>query len=138
MTINKAFTIVAAGLLITALAGQADAQGRGRGNGKAKAQTPPAAQGASVTVVFGDRDRVTFRDYFVAHKIAPQKLPPGIAMNVARGKPLPPGIAKRSVPADLVVLLPRREPNVTFYIVGDRVVALRAGIVIDVMIDIFR
>ncbi len=138
MMTNKTFTIVAAGLLITALAGQAEAQGRGRGNGKSKARAPQAAQGASVAVVFGDRDRVTVRNYFAAHKIAPQSLPPGIAKNVARGKPLPPGIAKRAVPADLVVLLPRREPNVTFYLVGDRVVALRAGIVIDVLIDIFR
>jgi hypothetical protein len=51
-----------------------------------------------VTVVFRDSDRVTFHDYFVAHNITAQSLPPGIAKNVARGKPLPPGIA-RAVPA---------------------------------------
>jgi hypothetical protein len=28
-------------------------------------------------------------------------LPPGIRRNLARGKPLPPGIAKRNVPAEL-------------------------------------
>lgn len=136
MSIKTGFAVVAFGFVIAAFAGQADAQGRGRGQDKSKPQAAKKAE--SVTVVFRDSDHVTFRDYFVAHKIAPQKLPPGIAMNVQRGKPLPPGIAKRALPADLVVLVPRPAPNVTYYIVGDRVVALRAGIVIDVMIDIFR
>jgi Ni/Co efflux regulator RcnB len=33
-------------------------------------------------------------------------LPPGIAMNLARGKTLPPGIAKQQLPAPLVAQLP--------------------------------
>jgi len=33
-------------------------------------------------------------------------LPPGIAKNLARGKPLPPGIAKRYLPGDLRDVLP--------------------------------
>lgn len=136
MSIKTGFAVVAFGFVIAAFAGQADAQGRGRGQDKPKPKAE--AKTESVTVVFRDSDHVTFRDYFVTHKIAAQKLPPGIAMNVQRGKPLPPGIAKRALPQDLVVLVPRPAPNVTYYIVGDRVVALRAGIVIDVMIDIFR
>jgi len=33
-------------------------------------------------------------------------LPPGIAKNLARGKPLPPGIAKQYLPDSLVIALP--------------------------------
>jgi len=33
-------------------------------------------------------------------------LPPGIAKNLARGKPLPPGIAKKTVPASMLGQLP--------------------------------
>lgn len=138
MTNHTSLTIGLAAILIATLASTADAQGRGRGRGQDESKAKAAPKTESVTVIFRDSDRVTFRDYFVTHQIAPQTLPPGIAMNVARGKALPPGIAKRAVPADLVVLLPRHEPTVTFYIVGDRVVALRSGLVIDVMINIFR
>ena len=35
-----------------------------------------------------------------------QALPPGIAKNLARGKPLPPGIAKKTVPASMLGQLP--------------------------------
>lgn len=137
MTVNKRLVFVAiATFLFAALGDSAVAAGQGRGRGADKPK-PATQNSTSVTVVFRDTDRVTFRDYFVTHKIAPQPLPPGIAKNVARGKPLPPGIAKKAFPADLVILAPR-QPGVTFYIVGDRVVALRGGIVIDVLIDIFR
>ena len=36
-------------------------------------------------------------------------LPPGIAMNLQRGKPLPPGLRDRHIPADLQSLLPGRK-----------------------------
>ena len=35
-----------------------------------------------------------------------KSLPPGIAMNLQRGKSLPPGIAKRALPTGLIDLLP--------------------------------
>ena len=35
-----------------------------------------------------------------------KSLPPGIAMNLERGKALPPGIAKRSLPISLIEVLP--------------------------------
>jgi hypothetical protein len=135
MRMQTPVVVLIAGMLIAASGGTAAAQGRGRGRGQ---DTPPPASGdVAVTVVFRDTDRATFRDYFVTHKVAPQPLPPGIAKNVARGKPLPPGIAKKALPAGLLVLAPR-EPGVTYYIVGDRVVATRLGVVIDVLLDIFR
>ena len=108
------------------------AQGRGKGGGKSEPQSQ-----TSVTVVFRDSDRVAFRDYFVAHRIVAEPLPPGIAKNVARGKPLPPGIAKRSLPVELVRVAPR-VADVSYAIVGEVVVAVRSGVVIDVMAGVFK
>jgi hypothetical protein len=125
---------IATAFLVAGMADVAVAQGQGRGRGQSKSKPK---EDASVIVVFRDHDRVTFHDYFVTHKITPQALPPGIAKNIARGKPLPPGIAKRTLPTDLVVVSPR-QPDVTYYVVGDRVVAVREGNVIDVILDVFR
>jgi hypothetical protein len=113
--------------------GQSGGRGRGTGTGT----TGSEAQ-ASVVVVFRDADRATYRDYFLTHKIAAQPLPPGIAKNVARGKPLPPGIAKRAVPEPLLAVGPKLERDVSLAIVGDVVVALRSGVVIDVMVGVFK
>lgn len=136
MTRNKRLTLTASAALVCALiAGPVAAQGRGRGPSKPKPQSSSSA--ATITVVFHDDDRALFRDYFAVHKISAQPLPPGIAKNVARGKPLPPGIAKKVLPHELVATLGPRTPNVTYYIVGDRVVAVRSGTVIDVLLDIF-
>jgi hypothetical protein len=92
----------------------------------------------SATVVFRDSDHVTFHDYFATHKITAEPLPPGIAKNLARGKPLPPGIAKRAVPAELVALGPKLEKDTSLAIFGDVVVALKGGVVIDVMAGVFK
>jgi len=108
------------------------AQGRGQGKGKAQSEGQ-----TSVTVVFRDSDRATFHDYFLTHKIVAEPLPPGIAKNVARGKPLPPGIAKRALPAELLLVAPR-VPDVKFAIVGEVVVAMRSGVVVDVLTGVFR
>jgi hypothetical protein len=58
--------------------------------------------------------------------------------NVARGKPLPPGIAKRAVPAELVAVGPKVEKDVSFAIVGEVVAALKGGVVIDVLAGVFK
>ena len=66
-----------------------------------------------------------------------EALPPGIVKKLARGKPLPPGIAKRSLPQDLVVELPERD-GFEITIFGDRVVLLEAsGLVVDILTGIF-
>jgi hypothetical protein len=137
-------TFVAATLLVSAVTAvayaQGNSQGRGQGQGQGQGQgnsTPPAAA-VSATIVFGEPDRVAFRNYFVTHRITAQPLPPGIAKNVARGKPLPPGIAKKALPADLLLIAPKVDRDVYFSIVGDVVVAVRGGIVIDVLAGVFK
>jgi hypothetical protein len=57
---------------------------------------------------------------------------------LARGKPLPRGIAKQVVPAELVAQLPPR-PDVELAIVGDRVVVLNVkGVVVDILVGVFH
>lgn len=124
-------------------ADQGNSQGRGRSGGTTGGSSSGSSGGGTdvnISVsLFTDRDRTAFRDYFSTHKIVAQPLPPGIAKNVARGKPLPPGIAKKALPADLVRTLGSRAGvDITFSIVGDRVVAVRAGNVIDLLDAVFR
>lgn len=122
------------------LAGQGNSQGRGKSGGNSSDNKGNGGTDVTISVsLFTANDRTTFRDYFSKHKIVPEALPPGIAKNVARGKPLPPGIAKKALPADLVHSLgSRAAAGITFSIVGNRVVAVRAGQVIDLLDSVFR
>lgn len=78
-------------------------------------------------------------DYVARYGAAPfgpvQGLPPGIAKNYARGKPLPPGIAKKALPAGLAGLLPPR-PGYEWGVVDHDIVLLVAGTMI--VADILR
>ncbi len=64
-------------------------------------------------------------------------LPPGIAMNLERGKPLPPGIAKRDLPQDLNYSLPDRHDGYERTIVGNDMVLvdIDTGIIADIIVD---
>jgi len=65
-------------------------------------------------------------------------LPPGIRKKVVRGKPLPPGIAKR-FPNDLSARLPAR-PGYDWRTVGADVVLIKAatGAIVDIVKDILH
>ncbi|WP_058914388.1 anti-virulence regulator CigR family protein [Entomohabitans teleogrylli] len=67
-----------------------------------------------------------------------QSLPPGIAKNLARGKPLPPGIAKKTVPASMLGQLPYY-PGYEWNIVGNDLVliALSTAVVTAVINGVF-
>lgn len=105
-----------------------------QGTSKSRPASSQKAAGQTAIVVFRDADRPTFRDYFRTHSIVASPLPPGIAKNVLRGKPLPPGIAKKALPPHIIIVAPHVGPNVTFILVGDRVVAYRDGIVLDIIL----
>ena len=64
-------------------------------------------------------------------------LPPGIAMNLERGKSLPPGIAKRDLPKDLNYSLPDRHDGYERTIVGNDVVLVEidTGKIADIIVD---
>lgn len=65
-------------------------------------------------------------------------LPPGIRKNLARGKPLPPGIAKRAVPMPLLNELPHH-PGYEWQVAGHDLVLVAIGtaIIADVLHGIF-
>jgi hypothetical protein len=89
------------GVLALALTVPAEAQGNSNKN------APGRSQGAeTATIVFGAVAEREIRSYFHSNPLTPQSLPPGIAKNLARGKPLPPGIAKRALPSALHGRLP--------------------------------
>lgn len=122
---------VAFGALLILPAPAAAQQGK-----KAKAQGPTVD--VAVSVGFSATERQIITEYFAGHRHEHQSLPPGIAKNLARGKPLPPGIAKRQLPEDLATRLPRRT-GVEVAIFGDRIVLLEAsGVVVDVLEGVFR
>jgi len=68
-----------------------------------------------------------------------ESLPPGIAKNLARGKPLPPGIAKKTVPASTLGQLPSY-PGYEWRVVGDDLVliALSTAVVTTIINGVFR
>lgn len=67
-----------------------------------------------------------------------RSLPPGIAKNLARGKPLPPGIAKKMVPSSMLRDLPSY-PGYEWRIAGNDLVlvALSTAIVASVINGVF-
>ena len=66
-------------------------------------------------------------------------MPPGIAKNLARGKPLPPGIAKQYVPGPMLARLPQH-PGYEWRVVGSDLVlvGIQTAIVADVLVGVFR
>ncbi|MFH1803685.1 MAG: hypothetical protein ABID63_02215 [Pseudomonadota bacterium] len=67
-------------------------------------------------------------------------LPPGIAMKLERGGTLPPGIAKRDLPAGLAARLPRPHPGTERLIAGNDVVLIEqgTGIILDIIRAVVR
>lgn len=65
-------------------------------------------------------------------------LPPGIRKNLGRGKPLPPGIAKKAVPGPLLAQLPKH-PGYEWQICGSDLVlvAVATAIIADVLVGVF-
>jgi hypothetical protein len=111
----------------------AEAQGRGRGGGE-----PAPSVSAELTISLGDRDAIR---QFYAERPAQgvEGLPPGIRRNLERGKPLPPGIAKRNPPAELRSRLSVRE-GFEIVEVGLDVflVEVATNVIHDVLMDVIR
>jgi hypothetical protein len=90
-----------------------------------------ATLAADVEVTFSTRERQIIVEYYRSQIDAAEPrgkkgkkekgLPPGIAKNLARGKPLPPGIAKTRLPAELTAKLPPPPKGHEVVIVDGRV-----------------
>jgi hypothetical protein len=126
----KAHPLLLTLALIVLLAGPAAGQGAGRG----KSNSGGRGAGGSTPKVSTEVEIRIIRDYYSASGRKPKALPPGIAKNLARGKPMPPGIARTRVPDDLLVLLPART-GTRWLVVGDVVLLVDAG---DLIVDLIR
>ncbi len=65
-------------------------------------------------------------------------LPPGIARNLERGKPLPPGIAKQFLPQALTVSLPPVPDGYERLVLAGRVLLVEVAtrVIVDVITDV--
>lgn len=98
--------------------------------------------------VFSEVERQIIAEYFHKHGHSSGKkgkgkgksggLPPGIAKNLQRGKPLPPGIAKQHFPAGLIDLLPPAPRGYERIIAGGKVILVEVAtqIIHDVLVDV--
>ena len=117
-------------------------QGKGSNGGRpdrpGKAGKAGKGNGDVVGLLIGGDERRIIHDYFRLNPYPAQGLPPGIAKNLARGKPLPPGIAKRYLPPDLLGRLPPR-PGYEWVAVGRDIalVAIATGVIVDILSDAF-
>jgi len=98
-----------------------------------------------VSVVFSSKEISIIGTWYKDHASSQGKhgkktkgMPPGIAKNLARGKPLPPGIAKRYLPTDLNLLLPPPKKGFERVIVDGKVllVEIATRVVHDILTDI--
>lgn len=107
----------------------------------AMAKPPSRAEPDLADVVFTEIEKRLIREYYAQNQAAvpAAQLPPGIQKRLARGKPLPPGIAKRYLPQDLEARLPARS-GVIRQVVGHDVllVATATNIVLDILFDVIR
>ena len=84
-----------------------DDDGHGKNKNKHKqGDDDDGIMGGVKDIIFGPDDEKTIGDYYSKNRVNVDALPPGIAMNLQRGKPLPPGIAKKNLPGDLQSQLP--------------------------------
>ncbi len=85
---------------------------------------------------FANTDSVTINRYYRARPFPVTTLPPGIARNLVRGQPLPPGIARVYLPPDLVAQLPVRT-GYDYLVAGRDVVLVNTstGVVDDILVN---
>ena len=126
--------------------GAGHGQGHVQGQGKIKNKSNMNKQGignvnrANAGKVnrarFAKTDSATITKYYKAHPFPVSNLPPGIAKNLARGKPLPPGIEKVFLPSDLAAQLPVRN-GYDYLVAGKDVVLINqtTGIVDDILVN---
>ncbi|MEQ8652801.1 MAG: anti-virulence regulator CigR family protein [Kiloniellales bacterium] len=130
----------------TALAdnGKANNKDKGKGksgNGNSGSGTTIQLDDSGLSVRFSNSEIRIINDYYRRYPATNVKgLPPGIAKNLARGKPLPPGIAKRYLPNNLTALLPSPYAGTNRLIVGNDIllVQVTTGLILDVLSNVLN
>ena len=128
------------GLLISVpllLVGTQDAHAQKKPKGKDRTDPGVAVQ---VEVTLSLHEREVIMAFFTEHRPEDaNRLPPGIRKNLARGKPMPPGIAKKELAPELVSLLPLRSGYEVVQVGWDVVlVEVATGLIRDVMMDVIH
>jgi hypothetical protein len=109
----------------------------------AVAKQPQRQQQSSdlLDVVFTEIEKRLIREYYAGrtNAAAADSLPPGMRKRLARGKGLPPGIAKKYLPSDLEGRLPART-GIERRVIGSDVVlvAVATNIVLDIIFDAIK
>jgi Ni/Co efflux regulator RcnB len=142
MNMPRALTVFLTAMALGTLALAAPPEGKGKPD-KAKKENP-AHQQDSQGHDGGRHDDFDFDEDDFRVFVRGQdygrydSLPPGIRKNLARGKPLPPGLAKRDVPPDLLRRLPMRE-GYEWRAVGTDLVlySITSGLIDQVLQDVF-
>lgn len=121
---------------VLAMAGPADAQDRGNRGSRGAGDGVDLQAG----VVFDAAEREVIVEFFRGQpSTGMEALPPGIRRRLARGKPLPPGIAKQVLPAGLEQRLPVRDGYQRVQVGVDvLLVEVATGIIHDVLMDVVR
>ena len=93
-----------------------------------------------IEVTFSTDEAAQIRAYYGSNpQSGIEALPPGIRKNLARGKPLPPGIAKKALPARLEQTLPVHDGYQRLQVGLDVfLVEVATGIIHDVLMDVIR
>ena len=125
--------LVAVIVATSASAGQNGRGPKGRNEPQSRSSVDVVVRGGGVNLTV----QRTIREYYADKPKSARALPPGVARNYARGKKLPPGIAKRSLPPDLAARLPV-QPGHQYIVVESDVllIAVSTGIVVDILIDV--
>jgi Ni/Co efflux regulator RcnB len=107
--------------------------GKGWKKGPGKAKGPKWNRGHGNPGRGNARGRFSARDVDIIRRFygsrrpgCARSLPPGIRKNVARGKPVPPGLRRRygcRLPQSLLARLPRR-PGYYYYLLGDQLLLI--------------
>ena len=137
-------SLIALGSLQPALAGNHNNKGQSQGQGQGKDRGNEVDAGdVLLDLAITAAEIAIIAAYIDEFGVAPfggppQGLPPGIAMNLARGKPLPPGIAKRYLPGNLLARLPPR-PGYEWLVVDNDIflVVAATAVIVDVLADAF-
>ena len=124
----------------------AAAEAQGRGNARGRGDREPEARVEAAVVVSAPEVslsvelRTQIRDFYAARPPSNvEALPPGIRRNLERGKPLPPGIAKKMAPPELTSRVHLHDGYELVEVGLDVfLVHVATNIVHDVLMDVIR
>ncbi len=113
-----------------------DVEAQGRGNRDRAVAASHSIGGVTLTVEM----RGQIQEYYSTRTASgAEALPPGIRRNLERGKPLPPGIAKKTSPPELVSRVALRDGYELVEVGLDvLLVEIATNVVHDVLMDVIR